>query len=72
MPLFATKMGTASGVKCSVGKGRQESKVGGHYRKVSAVEPSPGDSGLTSTLTQATFSWLLHTDKAERGQSERL
>lgn len=66
-PFLPLKMGTASGVKCSVGGGRQESKAGGHYRKVSAVEPSPGDSRLMSTRTQATFSWLLHKDKAERG-----
>lgn len=29
-----------------------------HQRKVSELEPPSGDSELTSTLTQATFSWL--------------
>lgn len=29
-----------------------------YYRNVSVVESLPGVSGLTSTLTQATFSWL--------------
>lgn len=57
---------SASGVKCCVGEGnRKEGKeppraLPLYHRKVSAVEPLPGVSGLTSTLTQATFSWLLY------------
>lgn len=38
------------------------------HRKVSVVDPPPGESGLMSTLTQATFSWLSHTRGEQRHQ----
>lgn len=43
-----------------------------HHRKVSAVEPAPGVSGLRSTLTQATFSWLLHRERGWGGDGEEM
>lgn len=36
------------------------------------MEPPPGVSGLTSTLTQATFSWLFHKDEEDGRQSEQI
>lgn len=47
-------------VECVQRKCCQEGSQGArlHQRKVSEVEPPSGDSELTSTLTQATFSWL--------------
>lgn len=54
-----TKMVPIGAVKCSEGEGVVErSWAAIYYRKVSVVESLPGVSGLTSTLTQATFSWL--------------
>lgn len=41
-----------------------------HHRKVSVEEPPPGVSGLTSTLTQATFSWLLCTHEEDENDNE--
>ncbi len=64
---LATKMEPVSRVKCCVGEGiRRKAGAFLYHKKVSAVELSPCVSGLTSTLTQATFSWLFHRDKHKR------
>lgn len=68
MPPFAAKMVPVSGVKCCAGGegGRSVGRASLYHRKVSAVEPPPGASRLTSTLTQATFSWLSYRDEEKR------
>lgn len=56
-------------VGCVQRKCCQEGSQGArlYQRKVSEVEPPSGDSGLTSTLTQATFSWLREGRGVEGG-----
>lgn len=70
---FATKMVPVSGVKsCEGGRYQEGRRASLYHRKVSAVETPPGVSGLTSTLTQATFSWLLHRNEEDTRQDELL
>lgn len=64
------RWGTVSGVGCCVGEGTRRARRA-YHRKVSAVEPPPGVSGLTSTLTQATFSWLVYKEEDEGRRSEQ-
>lgn len=59
-------------VECVQRKCCQEGSEGArlHQRKVSEVETPSGDSELTSTLTQATFSWLREGRGGEEGDRE--
>lgn len=69
MPPLPTKMVPARGVKCCVGQSSGREGLL-HHKKVSAVELPPGVSGLTSTLTQATFSWLFQTERGDRRRKD--
>lgn len=70
---FATKMVPVGGPKCCAGGGiRRVRRASLYHRKVSTVEPPPGVSGLTSTLMQATFSWLFYRKKEDKSESEQV
>lgn len=70
---FATKMVPVGGPECCAGgRVRRVRSASLYHRKVSTVELPPGVSGLTSTLTQATFSWLFYRKKEDKGESEQV